>query len=553
MAGVTAVSKLARAQYAALATMRWSTVRHGFRSTQGAIELGARVVVMVIYSVMGLGLATALGGGAYALASNGQWSLLPPLMWIVLLLWQIVPVSLASFQQQFDLGGLLRFPVSFGAFYVLHLVFGLIDISTIMGAFCCTGIWIGISLARPALAGWAALGLLLFALFNVFTVRAVFAWIDRWLAQRRTREIVTGVFLLALLSLNFINPALRGDPKGPWISAKALSESRSYLKAASAAQSWLPPGLAARSIRNGSDSDLSQKAESLALLGLYTLCAGGVLGLRLRAEYRGESLGEAPSRKKAEVRTRAWLLDGSGPIAAVLEKELRTLFRALPLLYGLGAPLLMVFVFSGLFKSGGNTSIGHVPFGLLVCLAYAVVGFTQLFYNNLGPEGPGIQLLFLSPIPFRTVLFAKNVFHALLFGVDAVLVCIAAALRYGAPEPMDLLVVGCWVLFALPVHLTAGNAFSIVMPYRVNLGRLSRQKGSQGNALLSMTVQLGVLGAGAGIFVLGALLHLPWLPVPVFLLLGTVAGYVWLRLLPTFEGMAQRRRDDLIATLVKTE
>jgi len=120
------LSSLARSQYSALAAMRWSMFRHGLRSTKGAVELGARALIILIYSVMGLGLATGLGAGSYAIASHDQWGLLPIMMWVVFILWQIVPVSLASFQQQFDLGGLLRFPVSFGAFYLLHLVFGLI-------------------------------------------------------------------------------------------------------------------------------------------------------------------------------------------------------------------------------------------------------------------------------------------------------------------------------------------------------------------------------------------------------------------------------------------
>jgi len=36
-------------------------------------------------------------------------------------------VALASFQEQFDLAGMLRFPVSFSSFYLLYVVFGLAD------------------------------------------------------------------------------------------------------------------------------------------------------------------------------------------------------------------------------------------------------------------------------------------------------------------------------------------------------------------------------------------------------------------------------------------
>jgi hypothetical protein len=151
------------------------------------------------------------------------------------------------------------------------------------------------------------------------------------------------------------------------------------------------------------------------------------------------------------------------------------------------------------------------------------------------------------------VLLAKNLFHSLLFVIDAVLVCIISSLRYGAVDAVALAAIVSWLLFALPVHLAAGNAFSIVMPYRVNLGRISRQKGSQANALLSLAVQVTVLGIGGGVLAACAFLDKLWVAVPVFLALAAGAIVAWLRLLPKFEEMAYARRDDLIETLVKTE
>jgi len=153
----------------------------------------------------------------------------------------------------------------------------------------------------------------------------------------------------------------------------------------------------------------------------------------------------------------------------------------------------------------------------------------------------------------RTVLLAKNLFHALLFGVDAVLVCVISSLRYGATDPIAMAAIVAWLLFALPVHLAAGNAFSILMPYRVNMGRISRQKGSQANALLSLAVQIGVLGIGGGVLAACAFFDRLGLAVFVFLALAAGAIFTWFQLLPRFEAMANARRDDLVATLVKAE
>jgi ABC-2 type transport system permease protein len=197
---------------------------------------------------------------------------------------------------------------------------------------------------------------------------------------------------------------------------------------------------------------------------------------------------------------------------------------------------------------------GHPSsFSMLVSLAYALVGFTQLFYNNLGPEGPGIQLLFLSPTPMRTVILAKNLFHILVFSIDAILVCIVASLRIGWPTPAAMAATVAWLLFALPVHLAAGDAFSLHMPYRMNLGRITRQRGSQASALLSMLIQLGVLGIGAGVFAACSYFNKLWLAVPIFLVLAIGAIISWMQVLNNVDAIAARRRESLLATLVRTE
>ena len=64
------LSKLARAQYGALAAMRWSMFRHGMRSTKGAVEAGARMVAVLMYSLHGHGAGLGFGMGAYAMCCS---------------------------------------------------------------------------------------------------------------------------------------------------------------------------------------------------------------------------------------------------------------------------------------------------------------------------------------------------------------------------------------------------------------------------------------------------------------------------------------------------
>ena len=156
--GAEVTSASSRGQYAAMGALRWHMLVNGLRSRMGVFELGARTVTLLIFAAFGLGLGVIAGVAAYFLAAGEMWVFLPAVFWALCLLWQGGPVMLASLQEQFDLSILLRFPVRFSTYYLLYVVFGLADVSTILGALCCLGIWIGVTAARPELFAWAALG-----------------------------------------------------------------------------------------------------------------------------------------------------------------------------------------------------------------------------------------------------------------------------------------------------------------------------------------------------------------------------------------------------------
>jgi ABC-2 type transport system permease protein len=551
---------LARRQYSALVWMRFRMMANSVRSVQGAFEFGARGVAFIIYSLMGMGLGFGLGAGAYSLVSSEHFQYLPALFWTVFLVWQVLPIALASFQEQFDLTTLLRFPMSFGSFFLLSLVFGLVDVPAILGGICCIGIWAGVTLARPALFGWMGLILAIYAVFNILLGRAVLAWVDKWLAKRKTREIVSALFLLLMLSAQLLNPALhehrehrRGGHRAAQSSGQdVMDELPNWTKPVMTVEPWLPPGLAADTVLRAADGDMQWVLLSMAGLGLYILASGAVLGIRLRAEYRGERLSEAPAARKRTADDSKWLIDGSGPIAAVLEKELRIIPRSIPLLFAMGAPLLTVLVISTVLR---NTNDSGRPFSWAfpLCVCYALLGFTQMIFNNLGSEGTGIQTIFLSPTPIRSVLLAKNLLHGALFCIVAFLAAVFAAFRLGLPDLTLVATTAAWVMFAVPANLAAGNLMSITMPYRVNLGRLSRQRGSQASALVSMLIQVFVIACGVVVLELCTYFKKGWVAAPCLLVMAGLAGVAWFRVLAHADSLANRNRESLIATLAKTE
>ena len=551
----------ARAQYAAIARMRWLMFRNGLRSIHGLLDLGATGIAWMLYSVFGLCLGIGLCTAAYSLASRASWQYLPILFWAISFLWLMFPIAIASFQEQSDLGILLRFPVRFGSYFILYLISGLMEASTFVGVLCCLGVWLGIVIARPDLYLWAALGLSVFAVFNILLVRAVFAWIDRWLAQRKTREILGAVFMVLFVCLLVINSVwsqkrYEGSKNHKEAAAplrEVMDKYAPLLKTANLVQQWLPPGLGARTLQQALEQKPVAGFASLGMLGLWVVLAGGALAGRLKAQYRGENLSWASSRDKAIGRGGGWTLGGSRPFAAIAEKELRSLLRSVPLLWAVSVPLLFVLVIAGVFHRSPSSDMNSFPFAFPLCVAYALLGFTGLFYNNLGAEGAGIQLLFISPTPIRTVLLAKNLLHSILFVLVGFAAGILSCLRLGVPPFVVLAATGAWLVFALPCNLAAGIIFSLTMPYRINPGRITRPAGAQANTLPAALIQLGVLGVGVFVFWLCWSSKSRWLPVPIFLALAVGAIFVWMRILHYSDGNANQHRDSLIATLMKAE
>ncbi len=571
-AGGGLLSPLARAQYAALARLRWRIFVNGLRSSLGVFEVGARSVAFVIYGFIGLAIAVGAGVYSYVIAANAQWQYLPIVFWGVCLMWQVVPIMLSTFQEQFDLGALLRFPVGFRSFFFLYVVFGLSDVSTILGFLCCLGIFVGITIAEPALFAFTAIALVIFAAFNILLVRAVFAWIDRWLSQRRTREIVGALFMLLVLSLQLVNPALWQRGRSAQGSRHQQAEfyrkllAEPWVQTAEQAQVWLPPGLAAVAVEEAAMQKPVGALESYGCGFLFFLSAGAVLGVRLRAEYRGENLGASPALAKTTAKTlpqgreriaRSELsadapVRGASPIGAIIGKEFQSMMRTMPLLYAVGAPLILVLVISGPFIRAGIH--GHMPlWSFPLCVFFAQLGFRQLFGNNLGTEGAGIQLYFIAPTPLRTVMLAKNLCHSAVFALSLVVAGLLATMRLGEPDVLIVAITIAWLLFALPINLAVGNILSITMPYRVNPGRISRQRGSQASTIIGLLLQVGVLGVGAAVFEICFYADVLWVAIPSFLLLAAIAVAVWLRILANSDDLAAQRKDMLLATLMKVE
>jgi len=543
-------SPLARDQYAALVWMQTRIFVNSLRTMRGSFELGARILTGFLFFIFAIGPAVGMGFGAWAGVAHGRRLALAVLLWVVCGVWQFFSVLAPALAgQNPDLSHLLRFPVSFGSWIVLYLAHGIVAPSTLIGLLWILGIGIGITVARPGLWLATAVTLTVFALFNLLLSRAILAWVERWMAQRRTREIVTGILLFLGLGAQAFNPAIHHYHRmlpGTPAHARQLRISRRVWSI----QAVFPPGLATDSIAEPMQHRGSG-AFPLAGLGLCTLAVGGLLALRLRSESRGESLSEAPRRlAPGKPRGRA-VLDLAGPVGAVFEKDLRYLLRSGPMLYALAAPLVLVFLFGSAFRAGNMAGL-RAAYALPLGIVWGFTGLTRLANNSLGGEGAGLSFYYLSPTPLRVVILGKNALHGLLFGMEAILISGLVFYRFGVPQASLGVATAAWLLFAVPANFAVGNTLSITMPYRMSMTRLRNESGALGNGLLSTLIQAATLGVGALVFVPCAAFGHPWLATPVLLVLAAAAVFAYLRVLANVDRMMRSHGESLLLEIAKT-
>src|ERR1700734_1927116 len=108
----------------------------------------------------------------------------------------------------------ILFPLSFPRYLPARLFFGLLSATNVVGTLALIAADIGIIIAQPSLAFWSTLLLAAFALANIFFVRMILVWVERWLSTRRAREIFTAFILFASLGFQYLNlhfnPGMQG-------------------------------------------------------------------------------------------------------------------------------------------------------------------------------------------------------------------------------------------------------------------------------------------------------------------------------------------------------
>jgi len=538
----------ARGQLGAIATVRWRIFVNSLRTIRGRMELVSRIFLGLLFSALGLGGAIGLGVGAFLILSRGRTGWLAVLLWPVFLFWLLFPLLATAFAETFDSSNLLRYPLNYPTFFLINLIYGSLEANTVVGILWLTGIGIGAAIGVPWLAPWSLLVLAMFGTVNILLVRVVFAWIERWLARRRTREIMGILFFLVIISFQMIGPIMAR-------TAGKHFELPAVVSQLLVVQRFLPAGLAAEAIGRAFHAQWGFAAGAALLLSGYGFVLLLMLHLRLRAQYAGENLGEGVARDKLPVEKAVarsgWALPGfSGPVAAVMEKEVRYLARSGPMLFTLIMPAVVLLLFRMGANPGRRGGFGSNPdLAFPIGAAYALLMLTNLIYNSFGADGAGVQFFFVAPVRMREVLLAKNLVHAGVLVLELCLVWIATSLLYHLPNAVAVVTTLAAVSFAAPLNFCAGNLLSLYTPKKYDYGAFGRQRAAGTTVLASFAVQAAIAGVAAlGVLTAhywGSL----WIATAIFAPLAAAAFAVYWLALQRVDRIALDRREPLISEL----
>jgi ABC-2 type transport system permease protein len=531
-----------------VAGLRLQTMKNGLRRKSNRWDLIGMIWISIFSSMMVIGLGVAFFFGTMTFLRTNRAGWMGVLFWGLFLWWQIFPIFEAGFGVNFEFRTLLRFPMSQRAFYLLGLSYGFGDFAAIAGTCWIGAMLLATATTRPGLLpAMAGVGLI-FILVNVTLERLLGSWIEKILARRRTRELFLAVFVMAMVSLNFLNPVLQHYGKN--VVPRAMEVVR-YA-------AWLPGSLAGQVIGGAAKSDFRGVIVGTAGLLCWLLALSGLLWQRFTTQYRGEELSEsaAPAAvRKKERRKEAGeelpeLLPGS--IAGVMMKEFRYMTRNGFAFLSLILPPVMVVYFSIQFGGKGSMLKQH---GLSpeiffpAIMAYLILILVSPAYNSFAYEGKGIQTYFMAPVSFREVLLGKNLFLVSLVVFELTLAFGLLIWRMGLPSlPRFFATIGAAV-FAVLGQLSIANWSSLSFPKKMEIGKMKGQRNSGIAVWTAFGVQILLGGICTVVLFAGQWTNSPWLPVIAFAGLTAAALGGYSASLRSMDALAEEKKELLIETL----
>jgi ABC-2 type transport system permease protein len=447
---------------------------------------------------------------------------------------------------------LLRFPLKFSTFYLMGIAYGLADSAALASIFWMITMILATAMTKLSFAPVMILASAFFIAVNVTLERLIGSWVEKILSKRKAREFFLAIFVLLMVGVQFIGPAVQKYEKSATPDVERIVR---YARP-------FPGSLAGDMIAGAASGDLAAAGKGAAGLAGYALLLGGLLLFRYREQFRGEELSEtlAPARvaAKSTVVARETFRPELGilpaTVAAVLAKEFRYLFRNGFVATALLFPPMLVLLFSMQFGGAHPTTVKHAISPDLFfpgMMAYLTLMLMAPSFNSFAYEGRGMQTYFMLPVRFRDILLAKNFVTVTILTTEIALCIALLKWRVGLPPlPAFLATIGA-LIFAVVGQLTIANWSSLKFPKKMEFGKMQGNRQSGMAVLIAFGAQL-VFGSTCGLVLfVGRAGSNPWLSMEIFLFLAAaaVAGYV--AALDPLTRLAEEKKESILDTLMK--
>jgi ABC-2 type transport system permease protein len=467
-------------QARAIVWAQWRSVRNHL---PGANKSGLAFTILIgLAWYGGFAVLAALLGSVMSDPNDiaGIQKILPTILLISFLYWQLIPVLMASMGSSIDLKKLLVYPVPYSQLFTLEVLLRITASFEVL--IVLAGIGIGLAI-NPRIPGWAPGWMLVFAVFNLFLLAGLRDLLRRLLARKRIGEVIVFLMVMsaALPQLLIVTGApapirrlFAAEPISftPWIATAHLVQGKFTLAAAIVLLLW---------------------AAAAYLFGRWQFARG----LRFDAA-EGNATPELSSRRwkgfESIYRLPSAILPD--PLGALIEKDARSLLRSprFRLVFTMGFSFGLLIWLPMTFGQGRSPNSLIAGNYLIFVSLYALMMLSDaLFWNMFGFDRSASQVYFLAPVKLSTVLLGKNLvalFFVLLEITLITLVCVALRLPFSLLKMVEAFAV---TIMTAIVLLSVGNLTSIYNPRPVDPSKSFRTAASgRAQAVLMLAFPLAL-------------------------------------------------------------
>lgn len=518
--------------------LRWKMFSRAF-STGPAQIIGT--IFLIIFMVPFAGL---LAFGSYAgyrfLPNPANEVLLFIVLTLIYVVWIILPLLEFNGNEGLNVSKLSLFPLTRWELMASLIFSTLLDIPMFGLVLMFLAVILGWAISLP-MVFLSIITMLIFYVQVVAASQLVLALLMRTLQSRRYRDLSIIIIVIfssscGLLS-QFIGRFVSAESGGNSLNALQNTSSLTYLQ-------WLPPGMAARAIQEGSHGNWGLSVAwlvALALVSFIFLYLWQVVIMRsLSSSEGGGSVRVRRSRRPAAVDVSVGAAAGVAPSTQLnlLERLFSPIVVAIAvkdLKYFRRDPQLMALIFQSLFSAvillalpiinsrstSLYSSLATSRYMVLYVPLVVLFSMTTFSLNSLGMERQGLGTLLLFPIQPKKILWGKNLAVLTIGLVEICLFTLIVCILTNGWSFFPLAFFGG--LAGIAVVLGCGNFTSVIAPQRMR----TMQRGFAATGASSGGSQVGCLRAVIAFAMLAVSIVL-LIPVAVALVLPIILNAQWI-------------------------